>query len=701
MDSGAHGATFECDGCCFAIEVTDLVVGKDGTELMRLPLVPKVEGEGLNLTEWQQVADAHWRMDVDGFGSLHVGVREGHACYWIETGTEHFRRLTFFPDSRPTETRWHTFWSDELDRAWTIDENANVPLSSAYYTMHPDGEDGAGMTDPGDKPPTWIWNIPTRAFAVETPSGWMGISIPGPLSVGMTRLTMQRGLFNVTFEELRPTAAEWGAPRVYFIPGLADPYDTLDEHRLISEACGLIVEHEADHPDWWGYPSFKAADEVLRANGGQWMLTDDEGNVTSYLTTENWLRWIDHVEQYAGLSAGMNLQLDQLYFRGYGAREAISTLGGNEGLRKTVDALRERNMRVGFYTHLFQLDPDVTDFPARHPEAICKPKDPGYVVHSGVTVGKRNELVYADWTHPAGREHMLSLMEWIVSDKPGCLNADILLINNVHGINPARFEFHDPDWGTGDLMQMKATKLVYEHVKRIKPHAMVRRQSPGDSYMQPYYDMANMCEEWNGHTRAWYRRAHIGTRVLQDCILHLDAWFVTLTKLTEYYFAMAAICPPEIESVRHAIHPYMYWRDMREKDYRRIRAGVQTYLNAPCRRTDRCRVNYREPDHLEIWRKRTAGPLAGWYAARALHKRAFVTYSETEARIGASQERHVTVPLPPGSRLVAVQAVPHEGEPVDHPYDTVEQDGAPAVRLWAADGGGDVMYVSLRYTPGR
>ena len=114
----------------------------------------------------------------------------------------------------------------------------------------------------------------------------------------------------------------------------------------------------------------------------------------------------------------------------------------------------------------------------------------------------------------------------------------------MHGINPARFEFHDPDWGTGDLMQMKATKLVYEHVKRIKPHAMVRRQSPGDSYMQPYYDMANMCEEWNGHTRAWYRRAHIGTRVLQDCILHLDAWFVTLTKLTEYYFAMAAIWAP-------------------------------------------------------------------------------------------------------------------------------------------------------------
>jgi len=690
----------ECDLCEFVIDGTDLLIQHDGAELMTLPLVPKAEGETFKAGKWRKAEEDHYQMEVSGLGSVHLAIRQGHVCYWVQTERKHFAELRYFPNSRPTQTHWHTFLSDELDRQWTMDENANVPLCNSFMLGHPDGPDGNGMTDPGDNPPTWIWNVPPRAFAVETPgtsSGrWMGFSLPGPISVGITRLTMERGLFNLRFQELRPTAKEWGPPRVYFIPGLGEAYDTLDEHVVISEACDLMVKHDGPHPEWWSYPSFKAADEIWRLNGHKWILDDGGDNFTTFLTTENWLRWIDQVADYAGLQGGMNLQLDQLFFRGYGAMETISTLGGTEGLRQTIDQLRQRNMRVGLYVHLYQLNSEATDFPGKHPETVCKPKDTSTVLSSGVPVGK-NELVYADWTHPLARQAILDLVEWLISDKPGCLNADILLINNNLCIDPRLYTFHDPDWGTGDLMQMKATKAVYEHAKKIKPDVLVRRQSPGDPYMQPYYDIANMCEEWNGHTRAWYRRAHIGTRVLQDCLLHVDAWWVTLTKLTEYYFALAVICPPEIESVEHAIHPYCYHRDMREKDYHRIRGGVQTYLNAPCHRSDQCRLNYREPNDLEVWRKRTQGPLAGWYAAIALHKRAFVTYSQTEARICASQERRVTVPLPPGAKLKLVQAKPHDGQPFDYKYELTQQLGQPAIRLWVPDSGGQVMYISVHY----
>jgi hypothetical protein len=291
---------------------------------------------------------------------------------------------------------------------------------------------------------------------------------------------------------------------------------------------------------------------------------------------------------------------------------------------------------------------------------------------------------------------MLSLVEWIISDKPGCLNADWLLINNNMCIDPRKYNFYDPDWGTGDLMQMKATKMIYEHAKKIKPDCYVRRQSPGDPYMQPYCDQANLCEEWNGHTRAWYRRAHIATRVLNQCIFHTDAWFVTLSKLAEYYFALAVFCPPEIESVRHAIHPYMSHRNMRPKDYRRICAGVQAYLNAPVRRSDEVRVNYREPD-LEVWRKHSTGPLVGWYAALALHRRAFVTYSGGEARVTASQERRVTVPLPPKAKVDRIEAIPHVGPPVAYSAEQIQPEGQPALRLWVPDAGEEIRYVRIKY----
>ena len=680
----------------FEISGFAVVVSTEGIELARLPLLPACAGEDFVAGEWSEIAGDHFQADVSGLGSIHLAIREGYPCYWVETERKHFERLTYFPQSRPTQSGWHSFLSDELDRYWSLDENADVPLSSAYIAMHVDGQDGDGMTDPGDKPPTWIWNIPPRALAIETPRGWMGISIPGPLSVGVTRLTMQRGVFNIHMEELRPTALEWGAPRFYLVPGLADPYDALDSHREISDACGLTRRTPPHQPAWWSYPIFKCADEVLRVNDRSWTIRDENGNLTTRLTTENWLGWIDHVENYTGRKDRWNLMVDQLFFSGYGSRETFAVLGGNSGFRETIDTLRERDMHVGLYVHLCMLDPTATDFPKLHPEAICRPKEPTTRVVHGVTVGS-DDLCYVDWTHPLGREYMLGLIEWLISDKPGCLNADYLLINNNTSVDPRKFEFHDPDWGTGDLMTMKITKLIYEHCKKIKPDCYVRRQSPGDPYMQPYCDQAALCEEWNGQTTAWYRRAHIATRVLDNVIFHTDAWFVTLTKLTEYYFALSVFGQPEIESVRHAIHPYVQWREMREKDYHRIRAGIAVYENAPLRMEDKCRVNYKGLEQPELWRKHGTGPLKGWYAALALHKRCFVTYSESEARVGASQERHVTVPLPPGAHVLAVEAVPHEGQAYAYDYENTCQDGEPALGLWVPDSGESIMYIRLRY----
>ena len=128
-------------------------------------------------------------------------------------------------------------------------------------------------------------------------------------------------------------------------------------------------------------------------------------------------------------------------------------------------------------------------------------------------------------------------------------------------------------------------------------------------------------------------------------------------------------------------------------------------MNAPCNRSDECHVDCRQGRPLEIWRKRTRGPLAGWYASIALHKRAFVTYSETEARICASQQRRVTAPIPPGATIQSVQAVPHgDNEPFDYEHETVPHDGGHAIRLWVPDSGGEIMYISVKYgldRPGR
>jgi len=684
------------NGYEFELENENLVISKKGKRFMSFPLIPKVEGENYKAEKWEEIQKECFKMNVKGLGSIHVAIREGYVCYWIETICKHFPKLTYFPDSHPTDTGCYTFLSDELDRYWSIDENFDVPLSSAYVDMHVDKEDGAGMTDPGDKPPTWIWNIPARALAIKGNGEWMGLSIPGPLSVGVTRLTMKREKFNITFEELRPTAQEWGPPRVYFIPGLTDPYDTLDCHRLISDECGLTNKEIKPHPEWWSYPPFKAAFEVHRANKGAWVVVDEQGNMTTALTTENWLKWTNHVEDYAGLKGNMNSEVDQLYFYGYGGKKVLDDLDGNEGFRKTIDSLRDRGIRVGLYMHLYMLDQTATDFPDKHPEAICKKKDPSTVIKHGVRVGSQ-DMTYVDWTHPLGREYMMSLVEWILSDKPGCLNADWLLINNNLGVDPRKFEFSNPDWGIGDLMSMKAMKLVYEKAKQIKPDCLVRRNSIAEPYMQPYCDITNMCEEWNGQTTAWYKRARIANRTLRNVIHQIDGCFVTLTKMTEYYFGLAAFTIPEIYSVEHTIHPYMYYREMRPKDYKRTKAAMQTYMNAPIKKGDESCIDYKDPDNIQIWRKYCSGKLKGWYAAIGLTKRCFVTYSEQEARLCSSQEKRVIVPLPPGAKLEGVYAVSHEGKVNSYPYEKKVKEGEDELKLWALDAAEEIMYIRINY----
>ena len=89
----------------------------------------------------------------------------------------------------------------------------------------------------------------------------------------------------------------------------------------------------------------------------------------------------------------------------------------------------------------------------------------------------------------------------------------------------------------------------------------------------------------------------------------------------------------------HAMHPYMFWREMREKDYRRIRAGIQTYMNAPIHRDHVCRLDM-DGEEVRITRKYPSGSLKGWYAAFSTHKRVLITFGETTKIIPEVNSRH-------------------------------------------------------------
>jgi hypothetical protein len=147
------------------------------------------------------------------------------------------------------------------------------------------------------------------------------------------------------------------------------------------------------------------------------------------------------------------------------------------------------------------------------------------------------------------------------------------------------------------------------------------------------------------------------------------------------------------------MHPYGRYRDLPLKDQRRRISGVQVYLNAPQHRTDICRVTWDSARPTEQWRKRTKGPLAGWYASIAISPRCFLTYSEKCVRIGSSENRFASIPLPPRAKVKRVVRVLHEGGEKEIEYEDIGSEKKPMIRLKVADCGFETLYTEIRYQP--
>ena len=693
----------EHDGHRFELRAGRLRIRRGSALLVTLPLAPRADGRSCPLGPWRKDAARHFSAAARGLGRVHVAVRHDRVATWIETRTRQFRTLASFPGTTWKGERWQSYVSDHWDRLWERDRDQEVGISSAYLDMiSVFGAEIGGMKDPRDTPPTYIWNMPVRAFSLETEAGFVGFSVPGVQAIGITRLSVKNRRLTLAFDALRPACTGGITPTVYIVPGRAGSHDVLDEQRVLTDKLGLMKRKSASHPAWWTKPTYKASLEYIRRwqemdRGRPWTDHDEElkKRHMSVITAANLRRWVTRVKKSLRVDE-MNVMFEQGVFRIYGDYTPVPTLGGTEGFRALVDEFRTRNVHVCFYIHPFMVNAKI-DYFRKHPEALCRPID------------RRTELFYntehlydpeprfalLDWTHPRGRRYLLRQVEYILGHKPGCLDCDWIRSNHWRAPDPRYYRFHDPDWGIGDMMSFKAQKLLYEHAKKVKPHCCVSKVGFAEPCMQPYADVNMMCEDHTPWTDTWYERGEIATRLLRDTIYLTDPWQNSVTKAAEYYTIMAAWCTNEVPDVDHMVHPYGVFFPMQERDHNRRRAGVHAQANAPLNATDEICV--RRPAHKhetpQVWRKRTRGALKGWYAALALGRRTFVTYSEKEARVATTETRTVRVPLPPNTTVGSVHMVPHRGRRRAWPAKV--EDGHVVMKV--NDCGGAALYYRIGY----
>ena len=687
--------SIEWNGSTYAINGESMTVIRNGEYQAKLNLAPIVEGRETSITHWQEDGNGIYKGRLSEGGMVFLQIREDHLAYWMETQISQIESLVYFPKTTFCGDCWHSYSSDAYDKLMEKAVDVEIPISSSYDTSHPDGADGHGLTDPGDKPPLFTWNMPVKDFSFKTSSGWLGFTIPGPWPVGVTRLNMKSEKFSLAFEVIRPSCCGGNLPVVYFVTTIADAYDLLDEERIISDKLGFTVKKSPKHPGFWSAPGFKAFLEQGRLQKEKIDAGEFDANPLDNISLEKFVDWIHIVKE--------DLQLDEMFaileqgaYKYYGDYRPSEQLGGIEGFRKVVDQLREENVHVCFYIHPYMFNTKI-EFYKEHPEAFCRTKDKDYKTNYSLEYGDENpEFALVDWTHPLGRKHMLDQIEMLLSDKTGCVNCDWLRSNHWQSPDPRKYTFHDPDWGIGEVMSMKVQKLIYEKAKQVKPHACVSKVGIAAPWVQPYADVNLLSEEWSGWTDTWYTRGRIATRLIKDIIFLTDPYFLTITKSYEYFMGMATWNVLEDPIVKHAIHPYVYYRELQDKDFKRRKAGVKVQVNAPINITDEIRV---EPvgNTVVMWRKRTQGPLAGWYASLAFGKKCFATYSETEVRIAASETRTINLPLLPGTEVTSVEKVCHDDTVSDWHSEAVKSAHGDELRLQITDCGFEAMYFRVKY----
>ncbi|MFH0919119.1 MAG: hypothetical protein V1913_02050 [Fibrobacterota bacterium] len=666
-----------------------LRVIQDGDTVLDVCLSPVFDGRTVTIASWQPTGPNAFEASLGEYGRAFVAERFDKLAFWIKTPVKQFENVTYLSDGIISGSHWRTFVSDEHERQWDKSVDQNIPISSAYANINsPDGTTGGGMTDPDDIPVHWIWNVHVRAFVLGGKDRWLGVSIPGPWGIGVTRLAMQNEHFNLRFEVLRPGCTEGNMPVVYFCPHLSDPFDVLDEHRILSEKLGLMNLEKKNIPQWWTNPWQGFSDEWYRHHH-EGLITKEKGNILEYLT-----QWIEKTRQTTGIH-DLNTNLEQGCFRLYGDYRPAENMGTARDLRARVDAWRKDGIHAGLYLHPFIVNTKVK-FYQEHPEAFCKPKVPGFLMGYACEEWDPDpKFAPIDWTHPLGRKFILDWVEYILSDKDGCANFDVLRSNHWRSPDPGAYTFHDPDWGIGDMMTYKVQKMLYDKAKEIKPECLVTKLAVVDCYMQPTCDAMQMSEDWTNTMEPWYRRAQVATRLMRNSLLYTDPWFVTRTKWSEFYLGFLVVNIPECQAATHTTHCYYpSWRPLAEKHYHRRRAGYLIYLHARPDPSDDMRLTWRD-GRMSAFRLRTAGPLAGFYAALALGPKGIVGYNATEALAAAAEARTDWIPLPSNARLLGVTRVCHDGR--ETPYEHVCDNARNRVRIHIEDCGGEVLYYRVRY----
>jgi hypothetical protein len=293
----------------------------------------------------------------------------------------------------------------------------------------------------------WIFSPPPFAFAWSRGGSgpWLGVGIapqPGEYRFNLFQHWPVANCFKLrlTYDGMTRVEGEWRSPDLLLLPASGE-YDAI--HRCVSylyENNLAVRPDRSGRPGWWSRPIFcgwgqQNMTAVARGgNAPQWARQD---------VYDEFLQMLDE----RGIDPG-TLIIDDKWQKCYGTLEVDTEKWPD--LRGWIGRQHARGRRVLLW------------FGAWSPEGL-PPEE---------CILRDGNPVVADPSNPAYEERLRRAIRVLLSDAPGCFDADGFKVDWTNGL-----PFGEGFRVAGDLWGIELLKrlawIIYDEAKRVKPDALI------------------------------------------------------------------------------------------------------------------------------------------------------------------------------------------------------------------------------------
>ena len=452
-------------------------------------------------------------------------------------------------------------------------------------------------------------------------------------------------------------------PRLGFFPA-AGRDSTLERYLGALSAEGRTIKPNT-WTSWWGNPIYCSyADQVYHHTLASGIMKDEPG-ATVYCN-KGFLEDRLAIMERAGIPYGTVI-LD------YGWLDLLGDYHPHPerfaDLKSYIADLHRRGKHVLLWFAPFFCEAG-SMLTREHPDWLLKNRDGSLHAHTWM----KKQIHTPDFSHPEVRCYFRTMVERLLS--PGGLDADGFKIDGYSFLPAIELGLFDPAWGTGEVFQHLASKIVYEAAKAAKPEALIE-----NSFANPLFnDVQDLCRlnDASNYDRDLYDDRAWVAWTAGAAIPDTDDWSAFDKFFVQSTLRKAIYGIPALYAVKHRGHGRMggasggYPISIPQEDYDRVGAILRVYCHAPL---DPSQERYIDPDGKVFWRKYTKGRLSGFYAALGLNgNTAIAVYTPQDIWLAAIVGTRAAVPLPPGLQCKAVREMRKDGAILRPDYSLLEEE---------------------------